>query len=60
VRAAAVAVIAIDALVWYAALAFTFSIGPARRVYGRARRWLDRLMGGVVALFGLRLILAAR
>lgn len=60
VRAAAVAVIAVDALLCYVGLALAFSLPPARRAYRRAQRWIDRVTGGILALFGLRLMLAAR
>ena len=55
-RAGAVLVIAADALLWYALLALLFSTGPARRAYAGARRWLDRVLGGLLALFGVRLV----
>jgi threonine/homoserine/homoserine lactone efflux protein len=60
VRAAAVAVIAVDALLWYAALAYLFSMAPIRRAFGRVKRWLDRIMGGLLGLFGLRMIFYGR
>jgi threonine efflux protein len=60
VRAAAVLVIAVDALAWYAALAFVFSSGPARRRYRRSRRWIDRIAGTAMVVFGARLALSVR
>ena len=60
VRAAAVAVIVVDALLWYVALALMLSVAPIRLAYRRAKRWIDRAMGGILALFGLRLMLSAR
>ena len=60
VRAAAVAVIAADALAWYAVLAAVFSTGPARRGYQGARCWIDRLAGAAMIRFGARLALSAR
>jgi threonine/homoserine/homoserine lactone efflux protein len=60
VRIAAVAVIATDALLWYAGLALVFSTPPVRLAYRRAGRWIDRVMGGFLALLGLKLILSGR
>jgi threonine efflux protein len=60
VRVAAVGVIIVDALIWYSLLAFAFSANPVRTTYNRVRRVLDRVMGGLLALFGLRLMLSPR
>jgi threonine/homoserine/homoserine lactone efflux protein len=60
VRLAAVAVIAADALLWYLALAYLFSAPAVRRGYARARRAIDRVMGGLLVLFGVRLLLSSR
>ena len=60
VRAAAVLVIAVDALLWYATLAFVFSAAPARRSYRGARRWIDRAAGALMVGFGVRLAFSAR
>ena len=38
----------------------TAPTGPARAFYRRAKVWLDRFMGGALALLGLRLALASR
>jgi threonine/homoserine/homoserine lactone efflux protein len=54
------AVVAFDEFTWFALLALTFSGGAARAFYRRAKVWLDRFMGGVLALLGLRLALSAR
>ena len=59
-RLSAVLVIVVDALVWYVLLALAFSAPRAQRVYGRARVWIDRVLGGALAFFGLRLILSDR
>jgi threonine/homoserine/homoserine lactone efflux protein len=37
-----------------------FSGGPARAFYRGAKFWLDRIMGGALALLGLRLALSSR
>jgi threonine/homoserine/homoserine lactone efflux protein len=60
VRGAAVLIIALDALLWYAALAWVFSARPARHRYQRARRWIDRAAGTLMVGFGVRLALSAR
>jgi threonine/homoserine/homoserine lactone efflux protein len=60
VRAAAVVVIGVDGLLWYGALAYLFSTTPARRAYGRVRWWFERLMGGLLALSGLRTLFVSR
>jgi threonine/homoserine/homoserine lactone efflux protein len=45
---------------WLALLASAFSGATARAFYRRAKFWLDRIMGGALALLGLRLALSAR
>jgi threonine efflux protein len=60
VRAAAVLVIAVDALIWYASLALVFSSRPARSGYARARRWVDRIAGALLIAFGVRLAASTR
>lgn len=59
-RAAAVGVIFADALLWYGALAFVFSIAAISSFYSRIRKWLDRIAGGLLAIFGLRMMLSSR
>jgi threonine/homoserine/homoserine lactone efflux protein len=58
--AAVLALVAVDEFTWFALLALTFSGGTARAFYRRAKFWLDRTMGGALALLGLRLALSAR
>jgi len=41
---------------WYTLLALGFSRPRLRAAYGRAKRWIDRGAGGVMALLGLRLM----
>jgi len=38
--------------------ALLFSGGTARAFYGRVKLWLDRIMGGVLGLLGVRLLAA--
>jgi threonine/homoserine/homoserine lactone efflux protein len=57
---AVLALIAFDEFTWYAILALVFSGGTARAFYRRTKFWLDRFMGGALALLGLRLALLSR
>jgi threonine/homoserine/homoserine lactone efflux protein len=54
------AIVAVNEFTWFALLALLFSGGPARAFYRRAKFWLDRIMGGALALLGLRLALLTR
>ena len=54
------ALVAFNEFIWFALLALLFSGGTARAFYRRAKFWLDRIMGGALALLGLRLALSAR
>ena len=58
--ATVLAIVAFNEFTWFALLALLFSGGPARAFYRRAKFWLDRLMGGALALLGLRLALSSR
>ena len=58
--AAVLAIVAINEFTWFALLALLFSGAPARAFYRRAKFWMDRIMGGALALLGLRLALADR
>ena len=40
---------------WYLVVATTLSSKPARRVYARAKIWIERVAGAWLALFGLKL-----
>ena len=52
---AAIAVIVFNALWWHCLLAVLFGRPSVRRWYGRSKRLIDRLVGGLLALLGLRL-----
>jgi threonine/homoserine/homoserine lactone efflux protein len=54
------AIVAFNEFTWFALLALLFSGQPARAFYRRAKFWLDRFMGGALALLGLRLALSSR
>ena len=58
VRAAAIAIVAGSAALWYGGLALAFSTDAAQRLYARARGVLNRLAGAAIAAFGLRLLLS--
>jgi threonine/homoserine/homoserine lactone efflux protein len=57
---ATLAIVAFNEFTWYALITLLFSGGPARAIYRRAKLWLDRIMGGALALLGLRLALLSR
>lgn len=48
-------VVAVNEFTWFALLALLFSGSAARAFYLRLKLWLDRVMGGVLGLLGLRL-----
>ncbi len=50
-------VIAIDETLWYALVARVFSLERARAAYGRAKASVDRVFGGLIAAFGLKIAL---
>ena len=54
------ALVAFDEFAWFTLLALTFSGGTARAFYRRTKFWIERFMGGALALLGLRLALSAR
>ncbi len=54
------ALVAVNELTWFTLLALVFSGGPARAFYRRAKIWIDRVMGGVLGVLGLRLIFVSR
>ena len=56
--ATVLAVVAFNEFAWFAVLALLFSGGPARAFYRRAKIWVDRVMGGVLAMLGIRLVLS--
>ncbi len=58
--AAVLAIVGLNEFTWFALLALLFSGAPARAFYRRAKFEMDRIMGGALALLGLRLALADR
>jgi threonine/homoserine/homoserine lactone efflux protein len=59
-QAVVLAIMAFDEFIWFALIALTFSGASARKFYRRAKFWIERIMGGALALLGLRLALSAR
>ena len=59
-QATVLALVAFDEFTWFALLALTFSGSTARAFYRRAKFWIERFMGGALALLGLRLALISR
>lgn len=57
VRAALVAAIAVNEGLWYALVSRVFSLPRARAVYGRAKAWVDRAFGSLIAVFGAKIAL---
>ncbi|BBK41277.1 LysE type translocator [Allostella vacuolata] len=53
--AAAMGLVTLQSLGWYAAVALVLSTPFARQYYRRLTRWLDRVAGAVMILLGLRL-----
>jgi RhtB (resistance to homoserine/threonine) family protein len=45
---------------WYLVVATAFSSKPARRVYGNAKTWVERVAGAWLVLFGMKLALSDR
>ncbi|SLN65573.1 Threonine efflux protein [Aquimixticola soesokkakensis] len=57
VLAALLAVITLNETLWYVFVARVFSFAPARAGYARMKRWVDRTLGGLIGLFGLKIAL---
>lgn len=55
-RVAAVGVVAVISITWNILVATLFSNPRTRHGYRHAKRWIDRISGGLLAVFGLRLI----
>lgn len=57
VYVAAVVIVFLNEIGWYAVVALLFSSARPRAAYMRAKVWIDRAMAGFLALIGVRLIL---
>jgi threonine/homoserine/homoserine lactone efflux protein len=60
VMAAAVAIVFFNEVAWYAAVSFLFSARRPREAYMHLKAPFDRVMAGVLALIGAKLIADAR
>ncbi len=60
VRVAALAIVAVNESVWYSLVALAFSSRPVQSAYRRGKRWIERVLGTAMLLFGLRLIADVR
>lgn len=49
------AVVGINEALWYVVVARVFSLARARAAYGAAKRWVDRVFGGLIAALGLKI-----
>jgi threonine efflux protein len=56
--AAVVATALLVSAVWWIVVALFFTVPPVRRVYERARRSIEAVMGGVLVCLGLRMALS--
>lgn len=54
-EATVLAIVAVNEFSWFALLTLLFSGQAARAFYRRTKLWLDRFMGGALALLGLKL-----
>ena len=52
------AVILLDETLWYLFVARVFSLARARAAYARAKAWVDRAFGGLIAAFGVKIAAA--
>jgi threonine/homoserine/homoserine lactone efflux protein len=56
--AAVLALIFVDEVLWYAFVGRLFSASPIRSAYSRVKRWVDRLFGALIGMFGIRIAMA--
>ncbi len=54
-KAAIILVVFLNETLWYLAVARIFSMSHARAAYVRAKAWIDRSFGTLIALFGLKI-----
>jgi threonine efflux protein len=60
VRLAAIAIVGVQEITWYTAVAFVFSRPRVQAAYARARTWIERALGTVLIGLGTRIIAAVR
>ena len=46
------------AFIWFSAVSFVLASPPARRAYGRASQWIDRVFGGFFIGLAVKLALS--
>ncbi len=57
---ALIGMITIMSLIWFGFVAVTFSAAAFRKTYLRWSRWIDRIAGTCLGLFGMRLLLSTK
>jgi threonine/homoserine/homoserine lactone efflux protein len=57
---ALIAIVSLNEVWWYSAVALFFGAGPVRRFYLKAKVWIDRITGLFLGALGLRLLWSAR
>jgi threonine/homoserine/homoserine lactone efflux protein len=60
VRLAAVAIVGVQEISWYALVAVVFSRPQVQAAYARAAKWIERALGTVLIVLGVRIISAVR
>ena len=60
VRLAAVAIVGLQEISWYSAMAMVFSQRRVQALYRRASVWVERVAGTVLVAFGVRLLTLVR
>lgn len=60
VRLTAIAIVGVQEISWYTAVAFVFSRPSVRAAYARARTWIERALGTVLIGLGTRIIATVR
>ena len=53
--AAVLLMIFVDEALWYGFVGRVFSLMSVRAAYGRAKRWVDRAFGALIAAFGIKI-----
>ena len=59
-RFTVVAIVAVQEIAWYSAVAFVFSRASVQAAYRRASQWIERALGTVLIGLGLRILVGVR
>jgi RhtB (resistance to homoserine/threonine) family protein len=51
-----VALMSLISILWYASVAYVFSLDRFRNLYSRSRIWIDRIAGAIFIGFGIQLV----